>query len=65
VKQVTQRLRDGQIEVADIPIPELRPEGLLVSVFASLLNASHFPQVCDLAAMRPSRVPAMQSFRLA
>lgn len=39
MKQVTQRLRDGRIEVADVPMPELRPEGLLVDVRASLLSA--------------------------
>jgi predicted dehydrogenase len=39
VKQVTQRLRDGGIEVVDVPTPELRPEGVLVSVRASLLSA--------------------------
>jgi NADPH:quinone reductase-like Zn-dependent oxidoreductase len=39
MKQVTQRLRDGRIEVVDVPPPELRPEGVLVSVRASLLSA--------------------------
>jgi predicted dehydrogenase/threonine dehydrogenase-like Zn-dependent dehydrogenase len=39
VKQVTQRLRDGRIEVLDVPTPELRPEGVLVDVRASLLSA--------------------------
>jgi predicted dehydrogenase/threonine dehydrogenase-like Zn-dependent dehydrogenase len=38
VKQVTQRLRDGRIEVADVPSPELRPEGVLVAVRSSLLS---------------------------
>ncbi|MHB8490726.1 MAG: zinc-dependent alcohol dehydrogenase, partial [Solirubrobacteraceae bacterium] len=36
---MTQRLRDGRIEVADVPPPELRPEGVLVDVRASLLSA--------------------------
>ncbi len=39
MKQVTQRLRDGSIEVIDVPTPELRPEGVLVDVRASLLSA--------------------------
>ncbi|MFL5946354.1 MAG: bi-domain-containing oxidoreductase [Gaiellaceae bacterium] len=39
MKQVTQRLRDGRIEVIDVPAPELRPEGVLVAVRASVLSA--------------------------
>ena len=39
MKQVTQRLRDGSIQVIDVPTPELRPEGVLVDVRASLLSA--------------------------
>lgn len=39
MKQVTQRLRDGRIELLDVPIPELRPEGVLVDTRASLLSA--------------------------
>src|SRR3954471_6341163 len=39
VKQVVQRLRDGQIEVKDVPAPECSPEGVLVEVRASLLSA--------------------------
>ena len=39
MKQVTQRLRDGRIEVLDVPPPELRPEGVLVAVRASLVSA--------------------------
>lgn len=32
-------MRDGHIEVAEVPMPELRPEGVLVDVRASLLSA--------------------------
>jgi predicted dehydrogenase/threonine dehydrogenase-like Zn-dependent dehydrogenase len=39
VKQVTQRLRDGQVEVLDVPPPTVSPEGVLVDVRASLLSA--------------------------
>jgi predicted dehydrogenase/threonine dehydrogenase-like Zn-dependent dehydrogenase len=39
MKQVTQRLRDGQIEVLDVPAPLALPEGVLVDVRASLLSA--------------------------
>src|SRR5437867_12424872 len=39
MKQVTQRLPDGRVEVAEVPPPELRPEGVLVAVRASLLSA--------------------------
>jgi predicted dehydrogenase/threonine dehydrogenase-like Zn-dependent dehydrogenase len=39
VKQVTQRLRDGAIEVLDVPPPNLTPEGVIIDVRASLLSA--------------------------
>ena len=39
MKQVTQRLRDGRIEVLDVPLPELSQHGVLVDVRASLLSA--------------------------
>jgi predicted dehydrogenase/threonine dehydrogenase-like Zn-dependent dehydrogenase len=39
VKQVTQRLRDGKVEVLDVPPPEILPGTVLVSVRASLLSA--------------------------
>jgi NADPH:quinone reductase-like Zn-dependent oxidoreductase len=39
VKQVVQRLRDGHVDVIDVPPPELTPGGVLVDVRASLLSA--------------------------
>ncbi|HZO58638.1 MAG TPA: Gfo/Idh/MocA family oxidoreductase [Solirubrobacterales bacterium] len=39
MKQVSQRLRDGGIEVLDVPLPALGPEGVLVDVRSSLLSA--------------------------
>jgi polar amino acid transport system substrate-binding protein len=39
VKQITQRLKDGQISVIEIPPPVLTPDGVLVDVRASLLSA--------------------------
>ena len=39
MKQVTHRLRDGRVEVLDVPPPELRPEGVLVDVRASVVSA--------------------------
>lgn len=39
MKQVVQRLRDGNIEVMDVPTPECSPEGVLVDVRASLLSS--------------------------
>lgn len=39
MKQVTQRLRNGQIDVLDVPVPLILPEGVLVDVRASLLSA--------------------------
>ena len=38
MKQVTQRLRDGAVEVMDVPEPALTPETVLVDVRASLLS---------------------------
>ena len=38
MKQVTQRVRDGRIEVVDVPTPELTPDTVLVDVRASLLS---------------------------
>jgi predicted dehydrogenase/threonine dehydrogenase-like Zn-dependent dehydrogenase len=39
MKQVTQRLRNGLVEVLDVPRPILTPETVLVDVRASLLSA--------------------------
>lgn len=39
MKQVTQRLRNGRVEVLDVPPPMVAPEGVLVDVRASLLSA--------------------------
>jgi predicted dehydrogenase len=39
VKQVSQRLRDGGIEVLEVPLPALTAEGVLIDVRASLLSA--------------------------
>jgi len=38
VKQVTHRLADGRVDVLDVPVPELRPEGVLVDVRASVVS---------------------------
>jgi predicted dehydrogenase/threonine dehydrogenase-like Zn-dependent dehydrogenase len=38
MKQVTQRVRDGRIEVVEVPVPELTPDTVLVDVRASLLS---------------------------
>jgi predicted dehydrogenase/threonine dehydrogenase-like Zn-dependent dehydrogenase len=39
VKQITQRLRNGEVEVLDVPPPSVSAEGVLVDVRASLLSA--------------------------
>jgi predicted dehydrogenase/threonine dehydrogenase-like Zn-dependent dehydrogenase len=39
VKQVVQRLRDGHVEVVEVPPPALGPDGVVVDVRASLLSA--------------------------
>ncbi len=38
MKQVSQRLRDGRIEVLDVPVPVLQPHGVLVDIRASVLS---------------------------
>ena len=39
MKQVVQRLRDGRVEVVEVPPPALGPDGVVVDVRASLLSA--------------------------
>jgi predicted dehydrogenase len=39
MQQVTQRVRDGRVEVLDVPAPAVTPDGVLVDVRASLLSA--------------------------
>lgn len=39
MKQVTQRLRDGSIDVIDVPVPEIGPGEVLVDVRASVISA--------------------------
>jgi predicted dehydrogenase/threonine dehydrogenase-like Zn-dependent dehydrogenase len=39
MKQVTQRLRNGRIEIMDVPAPVLGADGVLVDVRASLVSA--------------------------
>jgi predicted dehydrogenase/threonine dehydrogenase-like Zn-dependent dehydrogenase len=38
MKQVTLRLRDGRVDVVDVPWPSLTPEGVLIDVRASVLS---------------------------
>jgi len=39
VKQVSQSMKDGRIEVLDVPMPTLRPQGALVRTAWSLISA--------------------------
>ena len=39
MKQVTQRLKNGRIELRDVPPPALDPDGVLVQIRASLVSA--------------------------
>jgi predicted dehydrogenase len=38
MKQVTLRLRDGRVDVAEVPAPALAPDGVLIDVRASVLS---------------------------
>lgn len=38
MRQVSQRLRDGRVEVVEVPAPALAPDGVLVDVRASVLS---------------------------
>lgn len=49
MKQVTQNLRSGQLKVADVPEPQLRPGHLLVRTSASLISAGTERMVVDFA----------------
>lgn len=51
MKQVTQRLRDGRVEVVDVPPPVVAPEGVLVDVRASLLSAGTERSVVETARL--------------
>ena len=39
MKQVTQKLRNGQIKIVEVPRPSMTPDGVIVDVRASLLSA--------------------------
>ena len=39
MKQVSQSMKDGRIEVLDVPVPALRPQGALVRTAWSLISA--------------------------
>ena len=49
MKQVTQRLRNGRIEVLDVPPPVVAPTGVLVDVRASLVSAGTERSTVDAA----------------
>jgi polar amino acid transport system substrate-binding protein len=67
VKQVTQRLKDGQVEVLEVPAPAVSPEGVLIDVRASLLSAgterskvqSGRQNLVQKARARPDQVAAV------
>ena len=39
MKQVTQSMKDGRIEVLNVPVPALRPQGALIHTACSLISA--------------------------
>ncbi len=49
MKQVIQNYRSGRLEVADIPVPELRPGSVLVKTAVSLISAGTERQLVNLA----------------
>jgi polar amino acid transport system substrate-binding protein len=49
VKQVIQNYRSGKLEVAEIPVPELRPGTVLVRTAVSLISAGTERQLMGLA----------------
>lgn len=67
MKQVTQRLKDGQVEVLEVPAPAMSPEGVLIDVRASLLSAgterskvqSGRQNLIQKARARPDQVAAV------
>ncbi len=48
VKQVSQSLKDGRIEVLDVPAPSLRPQGVVVRTAWSLISAGTEAAKVDL-----------------
>ena len=59
MKQITQRLRDGRIDVIDIPPPALTPDGVLVDVRASLLSAGTERTKIQTGQAEPARQGAL------
>jgi predicted dehydrogenase/threonine dehydrogenase-like Zn-dependent dehydrogenase len=49
LKQVIQHFRSGELEVADVPTPVCRPNGVLVRTAASLISAGTERTVVDFA----------------
>ncbi len=49
MKQVIQNFRSGELEVADVPTPVCRPNGMLVRTAASLISAGTERTVVDFA----------------
>jgi hypothetical protein len=39
MKQLTQKLKSGQMQVLEVPVPDLRPGMILVQNFYSLISA--------------------------
>lgn len=49
MKQLIQSLRDGKLELVDVPPPVLRPEGILVRTHRSLISAGTERMLAQLA----------------
>jgi predicted dehydrogenase/threonine dehydrogenase-like Zn-dependent dehydrogenase len=53
MKAVLQNFRTGELRVTDVPIPTVRPGGILVHNVASLVSAGTEKAVIELARMNP------------
>src|SRR3954468_10472886 len=49
MKQVLQNFKSGELSVADVPAPVLRPEGMLVRTRVSLISAGTERSVIEFA----------------
>lgn len=49
MKQLIQNLKDGQLELKDVPVPLCKPKGVLVQTINSLISIGTEKSIIDLA----------------